>query len=355
MINLKGLFMSSKPNITTIHQTWTTESGFDFPSVDIAWNSWGTLNENRDNVILICHALTGNSNAKDWFSGLFEPDGIIDPDKHFVLCINNLGSCYGSTGPTSVSPYSGKPYQADFPKISIRDIVGFQALLLDHLEISNIELIIGGSMGGMIALEFALIDPRIRSVVLIATGKHHSPWAIGISHAQRQAIYADENWNRGFYNPKSIPHKGLSAARSLAMITYRSPQNYNSKFGRAINPESQTFEVESYLEYQGQKLNKRFDANSYIRLTQAMDIHDVSRNRGSFEETLTQINKPCLIIGVDSDLLYPTFEQKELAALIPNSFYKEIISPFGHDAFLIEFEQINEHLNSFYRTIFQTH
>tara|TARA_R110002124_G_scaffold45693_1_gene137912 strand:- start:17955 stop:19025 length:1071 start_codon:yes stop_codon:yes gene_type:complete len=350
----QGRFMSNKPNITTINRTWTTESGFDFSSIDIAWNSWGTLNENRDNVILICHALTGNSNAEDWFSGLFEPDGIIDPDKHFVLCINNLGSCYGSTSPTSISPISGKPFQADFPKITIRDVVLHQQLLLDFLEIKGIEMAIGGSMGGMVALEFGLMDNRIRSLALIAMGKSHSPWAIGISHAQRQAIYADENWKDGFYDLDLPPKKGLSAARSLAMITYRSAQNYEQKFGRGFNESNSRFEVESYLEYQGEKLQNRFDANSYITLTEAMDSHDVSRNRGSFNEVLSSLTKPCLIIGINSDLLYPITEQKELAELIPNSAFKQITSQYGHDAFLIEFEQINQHLKTFYHPVLQS-
>lgn len=342
--------MSDKPNITTLNQTWKTESGFDFSTIDIAWNSWGTLNKTRDNVILICHALTGNSNAEDWFSGLFESDGIIDLDKHFVLCINNLGSCYGSTSPTSIYPFSGKAYQADFPKITIRDIVRHQQLLLNFLGIKGIELAIGGSMGGMVALEFGLMDNRVQSTALLAMGKAHSPWAIGISHAQRQAIYADQYWNNGYYDPVFPPTKGLSAARSLAMITYRSAQNYESKFRRDINETNNKFEVESYLEYQGEKLTTRFDTNSYICLTEAMDSHDVSRNRGSFKDVLHQLKKPSLIIGVDSDLLYPVHEQMELAELIPHSEYKEITSNYGHDAFLIEFKQINHHLKSFYHS-----
>lgn len=347
----QGIFMSKKPNITKIDQARTTESGFEFPSLNIAWNSWGTLNETKDNVILICHALTGNSNAKDWFSGLFESKGIIDLDRHFVLCINDLGSCYGSTGPTSVSPLTGKPYQADFPEITIRDIVKHQQLLLDHLGINGIELAIGGSMGGMVALEFGLMDPRIQSLALLAMGKSHTPWAIGISHAQRKAIYADENWKEGFYDHKVPPQKGLSAARALAMITYRSPQNYEHKFQRELNKNKNQFEVESYLDYQGEKLSSRFDANAYITLTKAMDSHDVSRNRGSFREVLSSFTTPCLVLGIDSDLLYPIAEQQELAELIPNSEFKEIHSDYGHDAFLIEFEQINKHLTSFYHSI----
>jgi len=347
--------MSESSNITTINQTWKTESGFDFPSVEIAWKSWGTLNEHKDNVILICHALTGNSNAEDWFSGLFDPEGIIDTEQHFVLCINNLGSCYGTTGPTSINPASGKSYQGNFPRISIRDIVRHQQLLLDHLEIKGIELAIGGSMGGMVALEFGLSDKRIKSLALMAMGKSHSPWAIGISHAQRQAIYADQHWNDGFYDPAFPPQQGLAAARALAMITYRSAQNYEQKFGRALHESSSKFEVESYLEYQGQKLADRFDANTYIRLTEAMDTHDVSRDRGSFLEVLQSLRLPCLVLGIDSDLLYPKNEQIELAALIPNAEFKEIKSTHGHDAFLLEFEQINHHLKSFYNSTLQSY
>lgn len=346
--------MSGKTNITTINQTWKTESGFDFPSLDIAWNSWGTLNEQRNNVILICHALTGNSNAEDWFSGLFDQGGIIDLDRHFVLCINNLGSCYGSTSPTSAYPYSGKFYQGHFPEITIRDIVRHQQLLLDFLQINEIELAIGGSMGGMVALEFGLMDKRIQSLALIAMGKSHSPWAIGISHAQRQAIYADKNWGNGFYDPDLPPEKGLAAARALAMITYRSAKNYEDKFGRDTNLSNDQFEVESYLEYQGEKLVSRFDANSYIRLTQAMDTHDISRKRDSFEDVLKHFHKRCLIIGIDSDLLYPIKEQIELSTLLPNSIFKEINSSYGHDAFLIEFEQINQHLKAFHQPMLQS-
>ncbi len=343
--------MSINPNITTISQTWTTESGFEFSSVDIAWNSWGELNAKRDNVILICHALTGHSDAKEWFSGLFVDGGIVDPAKHFVLCINNIGSCYGSTGPTSIYPFSGKPYQADFPQITIRDMVRFQQLLLDDLGITNIELAIGGSMGGMIALEFALMDQRVQSIALMAMGMAHSPWAIGISHAQRQAIFADKNWNNGFFDEAHSPEQGLAAARALAMITYRSSNDYESKFGRSLQPEKDSFQVESYLEYQGKKLSQRFDANSYVRLSQAMDSHDVSRNRDSYQTVLGNQTKPALVLGIDSDLLYPIHEQKELADLMPNSSFETIYSQKGHDAFLIEFDQINTHLSTFFNTL----
>lgn len=340
--------MNQGITITTLNKSWTIESGHTFTAVDIAWKSWGKLNENRDNVILICHALTGHAAADEWFSGLFDEDGILDPEKHFILCINVPGSCYGSTGPTSINPKTGKTWQADFPKITIRDIVTFQQLLLDEWDIRGIQLVLGGSMGGMTALEFAIMDERVQSAALFVMGKAHSPWAVGISQAQRLAIYADENWQNGFYDPKLPPAKGLSAARAMAMITYRTPENYEAKFGREIHPDKKIYQVESYLNYQGEKLVGRFDANTYVILSKAMDSHDVSRARGSFEEVLGNLHKPVLVVGFNSDKLYPLHEQKELAELIPNSTLAALESPYGHDAFLIEFEQLNVQLHSFF-------
>lgn len=337
----------SDPKKLSLQTTFTTESGAEIQNPEFAYHTWGNLNPDKDNVILICHALTGNSNAEDWFSGFFAPDSYFDPDKHFVICINVPGSNYGSTGPWSVDPSSGKPYQNSFPVFSIRDIVNFQRLLLDKLEIEGIEMVIGGSMGGMIALEFSIIDKRVQKACLIAMGKSHSAWAIGISNAQRQAIYADKNWNDGWYRKDNPPVQGLSAARAMAMISYRAPQNYEHKFGRNFNEDRNIYQVESYLEYQGKKLADRFDALCYDRLTKSMDTHDISRNRGTYEEVLRALNIPVLVIGIDTDILYPPFEQKEIAELIPGAEYREIISEYGHDAFLIEFDQINYFMNEF--------
>ncbi|MEX0844975.1 MAG: homoserine O-acetyltransferase [Balneolaceae bacterium] len=334
-----------------LKKSFFTESGYEIKNPEIAYRSWGNLNSLNDNVILICHALTGNTDANDWFGGLIGKGKSIDPEKHFILCPNIVGSCYGSTGPTSINPDTGKAYQADFPEITIRDIVRFNQLLLDDLDINGIELVIGGSLGGMTALEFVIMDDRVQSAALLAMGKAHSPWAIGISQAQRLAIYADEHWNDGFYSPENPPAKGLAAARAMAMITYRSPENYELKFGRDIHPQKQLYQVESYLNYQGQKLVDRFDANTYITLSHAMDTHDVSRNRGSFEEVLGNIHKPVLVVGFKSDKLYPINEQKELAELIPNSTFASLDSPYGHDAFLIEFDQLNTQLTSFFHSL----
>lgn len=336
-----------KPLTHNFKTSFTTESGVEIQNPKIAYRSWGTLNDAKDNVVLICHALTGNTNADQWFGGLIGSDKTINPEKHFIICPNILGSCYGTSGPTTINPKTGKAWQADFPEITIRDIVRFNQKLLDELGINGIELVIGGSLGGMTSLEFAIMDKRVQKAALFAMGKAHTPWAIGISEAQRMAIYADKHWNDGFYDSQNPPKKGLAAARAMAMITYRTPKNYQQKFEREVHPEKEVFQVESYLNYQGQKLVNRFDANSYITLTKAMDTHDVSRDRGSFEEVLGNLTKPVLVVGFDSDKLYPIEEQRELGRLIPNSQLAELKSLYGHDAFLIEFDQLNVELQDF--------
>jgi len=341
----------AKSKLHTFKTSFTTESGVEIKDPKIAYRSWGTLNAAKDNVVFICHALTGNTDADVWFGGLIGTDKTITPDKHFIICTNILGSCYGSTGPTSINKKTGKSWQADFPDITIRDIVRFNQKLLDELDIKGIKLVVGGSLGGMTALEFAIMDDRVKAAALFAMGKAHSPWAIGISQAQRMAIYADKNWNNGFYSKENPPEKGLAAARAMAMITYRTPENYDQKFSREIHSEKEIFQVESYLNYQGQKLVGRFDANSYITLTKAMDTHDVSRDRGSFENVLAKLDKPVLVVGFESDKLYPINEQQELAELIPNSHFAALGSPYGHDAFLIEFDQLNTQLHSFFHSL----
>lgn len=333
---------------TTLELPFVTESGFRFEKPDVAYKTWGELNEDRNNVILICHALTGHAAADEWFPGLIGKGKTCDPEKNYIICINVPGSPYGSVGPWSVNPKTGKPYQSDFPGLTIRDLVRFQQQLLDQLDIRGVEMVMGGSLGGMQALEFSIMDRRIQSAVLIAMGKAHSAWAIGISHAQRSAIISDPNWNNGFYDRYNGPDQGLATARMMAMITYRAPADYEKKFGRNLQDNHQDlFQVESYLNYQGEKLAKRFDANSYIILSKAMDTHDVSRNRKSFEEVLGRVNIPVRVVGIDSDHLYPVHEQKELVQLLGNADYREIKSSYGHDAFLIEFDQINSIIQTF--------
>lgn len=332
---------------TTLHQPFITEAGVRFEQPEVAYKTWGTLNKERDNVILICHALTGHAAADEWFPGIFGEDSIADPSSHFIICINVPGSCYGSLGPWSVNPETGQPWRGDFPEITIRDMVRFQQLVLDQLGITGIEQVIGGSMGGMQALEFTIMDRRIRTATLIAMGKAHTPWAIGISQAQRAAITADAGWKNGFYEKGNGPHRGLAAARMMAMITYRTPDDYTRKFGRKLQNEDGEFQVESYLSYQGEKLANRFDALTYLALTRAMDTHDIARGRGTYEQVLNRVEIPVQVIGINSDHLYPPIEQEELAELFPNGRYHEIQSVYGHDAFLIEFEQLNTIIKPF--------
>ncbi len=330
----------------TFEKPFVTEGGATIPDPTIAYQTWGDLNTERNNVILVCHALTGNTSADTWFEGLFGPNKALNPKEHFIICPNVLGSCYGSSGPTSINPKTEEPYRADFPNVTIRDIVRLQQQLLDELDISGIELVIGGSMGGMQALEWSVTDDRPQSAVLVGMGEKHRPWAIGISHTQRQAIYNDPNWNNGFYSEENPPKKGLALARMIAMNSYRHPSDFDKKFGRRLQDGQSQYEVESYLNYQGKKLIDRFDAVSYVRLTQAMDSHDIRRGRPRIQETLAALTIPIIVVGIDSDMLYPSKECKHLANLLPNGRYKEISSPHGHDAFLIEFGQLNSIVKS---------
>jgi len=326
-----------------------TESGFRLPQLDVAWKSWGTLNDNRDNVVVICHALSGHADAEEWFSGLFKEDGIINTEEQFIICMNVPGSCYGSTGPQSVNPETNERYKSGFRVFTIRDMVRAQQLVLDHMKVRGIELVIGGSMGAMQALEFTVMDKRVKAAAVLAAGARHEPWAIGISEAQRAAITADANWRDGNYEQQHSPKKGLAAARMMAMITYRAHRQYNHRFQRERR-EDGVFQVSSYLQYQGEKLAKRFDPLSYVRLTQAMDTHDISRGRGELTQVLGKINIPVLVVGIDTDVLYPVSEQQEFAELLPYGTYKEITSDYGHDGFLIEFQQLNDLLNNWKQT-----
>jgi homoserine O-acetyltransferase/O-succinyltransferase len=332
--------MTGKSYNVQLDNPFITEGGFTFPGIEIDFKTWGELNGKRDNAVVICHALTGNAAADEWFSGLFVEGGVLARGGYFVVCANVLGSCYGTTGPLSINPETGKPWGGDFPRITIRDMVNVHRQLLDYLGVNGVEFVIGGSMGGMQALEFGLMDDRVKAIVPIAMGMAHSPWAIGISEAQRRAIYSDPNWRGGYYGNGTRPVQGISAARMMAMITYRTASLFNERFGRNPQEGSDTFQVESYLNYQGEKLAGRFDAVTYVRLTQAMDTHDISRGRGSCEEVLGRLQIPALIIGIDTDVLYPVTEQKEMASLLPHGRYGEISSKYGHDAFLIEFEQL---------------
>jgi homoserine O-acetyltransferase len=324
-------------------ETFITESGAAITGLTVRYKTWGWLNEETSNAVLVCHALTGNADADEWFPGLFGDDGILDPARQFIVCSNVLGGCYGTTGPVSVSPGTDQAWKADFPEITIRDMVRVQQQLMDALGVHQIELAIGGSMGGMQVLEWLCMDYRVRKAVLIAMGKCHSPWTIGFSEAQRRAIRADKHWQDGYYDASHPPADGLAAARMMGMMMYRSAPAFERRFGRKLQPgHDDLLQVNSYLNYQGDKLVARFDANTYMRLTKAMDTHDVARGRNDARDVLGAISVPVLVIGISSDVLYPPSEQIELAGLLANGTYAELSSDEGHDAFLIEFPKMVE-------------
>lgn len=324
------------------------ESGGRLHSVRVAYRSWGQLNAAGDNAVVVCHALTGSADVDDWWASLLGAGRSLDPQQDFILCCNILGSCYGSTGPTDLNPATGRPYGPDFPVITVRDMIRAQAALLQSLGVRSIKLVIGGSLGGMQTLEWAALYPQwVQRLVVIAAPGRHSAWSIGFSEAQRQAIYADPLWHNGYYSPHKPPRQGVAIARMIAMTTYRSWQSFGQRFGRQQQHNGRKgeaqFAIASYLKHQGEKLVKRFDANTYITLTQAMDRHDLGCDRsGGYEQTLANIFHPTLVVSIDSDVLYPPAEQAELSRLMPNAQLVTLQSPHGHDAFLIDMAQLNQ-------------
>jgi homoserine O-acetyltransferase len=273
---------------------------------------------------------------------MFGPGRAFDPERDFVLCSNILGSCYGTTGPTSVDPATGRPWLGDFPPITVRDMVRVQHALAAALGVRRVRIVIGGSLGGMQTLEWGLMYPEmVESLVFVASTARHSAWCIGLSEAQRQSIYADPRWRGGRYDLADPPSAGLAAARMAAMLSYRSMPSFEQRFGRRLQgPE--LFAVESYLRYQGQQLVDRFDAATYVALTLAMDTHDVSRGRGEHEDVLRTIRQPTLVVSIDSDVLYWPSEQREVAGLLPNARLAVMDSPHGHDAFLIDVDRLSD-------------
>jgi homoserine O-acetyltransferase len=354
------------------------ESGHILPQAQLRYMTYGTLNASRDNVLVVCHALTGNAQVHTWWGNMIGPGQALDTHKYYIVCANILGSCYGSTGPAS--PLENKVYGMTFPDISVQDTVRLQLhMLQDELKIHRIQSVIGGSFGGMQALEFAvqagtptspfaIYDPILKqkvpwvqSVVPMACGAAHTAWQIAISEVQRQAIYADPKWNGGEPSMDDPPLAGLAVARQMGMISYRTPKAYETKFGRRVRmgvEETDSYsnvaygtraqwQVKSYLEYQGTKFLDRFDPVTYVKLTEQMDSHDIGRNRGGKKEALGHVKIPALVMGIDSDVLYPLWEQEELAMLLPNCTFKVIHSDAGHDGFLLEQEQVASHITHF--------
>ncbi len=319
------------------------ENGTVLPSIRIAYHTYGKLNDAKDNVVWVCHALTASSDAADWWKGLVGEGCLIDPAKYFIVCANMPGSCYGSTGPTSINPATGKIYYSDFPQVTIRDIVASNILLRKHLNIDKIHLLMGGSMGGYQVLEWSVMEKNvIEKLFLIATSPSESAWGVAVHTAQRLAIEADHTWKD--HSP-TAGAKGLKAARAIGMLTYR---NYGTFQEKQTDPDPEKiddFKASSYLNYQGDKLVKRFNAYSYWLLTKAMDSHHLGRGRGGdLIKVLQSIHQPTLIIGIRSDILCPLDEQRFMADHIPDTRFIEIDSAYGHDGFIIETAQITKFL-----------
>jgi homoserine O-acetyltransferase len=333
--------------IFTYNQPFELESGKQLLNLEVGFNTYGTLNKQRNNVVWVCHALTANSDVLDWWKGLFGENEYFNPNEHFIVCANILGSAYGTTNPLSINPATNLPYYLTFPDYTIRDIVKAHQLLAAHLNIDTIEVLIGGSLGGQQALEWSIMEPeRIKNAVLIATNARHSPWGIAFNESQRMALSADATL---YDNTPDGGSKGLKAARSIALISYRNYKTYG------VTQQEQTDELHnyraaSYQNYQGQKLVNRFNAYSYWYLTKVMDSHNAGRNRGGVEKALSTVKAKTLVIGIKSDVLFPIEEQQYLFRQIPKAALAEIDSFYGHDGFLIDTENLTNIISSFLKT-----
>ncbi|MFI5162135.1 MAG: homoserine O-acetyltransferase [Sphingobacteriales bacterium] len=329
-------------------EVFKLESGKKLRGLEIGFHTYGKLNANKDNVVWVCHALTANSDVFDWWKGLFGDKDHFNPDDHFIVCANILGSNYGTTNPLSTNPVTGLPYYLAFPQISVRDVVKAHQLLAEHLEITDIKIIIGGSLGGQQALEWSIMQPeRIKNLILIATNARHSPWGIAFNESQRLAIITD----RSFYaNKPDGGAKGMKAARSIALLSYRGYKTYSITQQEENDKKVDEFKASSYQNYQGEKLVKRFNAYSYWYLTKVMDSHNVGRGRHGVEKALSLIKAKTLVIGIKSDLLFPIEEQQYLFRHIPKAAFAELDSFYGHDGFLIETELLTNVITSFFKT-----
>ncbi|MFZ9426885.1 MAG: homoserine O-acetyltransferase MetX [Ilumatobacteraceae bacterium] len=351
--------------------------GVVMEGVTTAYETWGSLNSDASNAILLCHAWTGDSHVAGrageghptpgWWEGAVGPGLAIDTNQFFVVCANVLGGCQGSTGPASPHPVDGKPYGSRFPVITIRDMVRTQARLADHLGVRKWRAVVGGSMGGMQVLEWAVTFPeRVGAIMPIATCAQASAPQIAWGAIGRRGITNDPKWRGGDYYdaaPGDGPHEGLSTARMVAQVTFRSDNVFTDRFGRdMVGGEGsstlaleQKFEVERYLEYHGEKLCRRFDANSYIAIGKAMDLHDVGRSRGGLVAAMKRVNMPSLTMGIWSDFLYPVYQQLQIRDLVAangaRSEYVEVDSPHGHDAFLIELDQVGPAVKRFIESL----
>lgn len=384
------------------------ESGDSLKRAQVAYKTWGRLNEQGDNCMVICHALTGSSDVADWWGPLLGPGRAFDPTKFFIVCLNSLGSPYGSASPVTLNSETGERWGPEFPLCTVRDDVNIHRLVLDSLGVKQVAVVIGGSMGGMLTLEWAMLTDYVQNIIVLASSARHSAWCISWSEAQRQCIYSDPKYLDGYYKLEDPPAAGLGAARMSALLTYRSRNSFEQRFGRknpgllkastpqrspstiqeehwaihneghkrgrklqdgsprerSASQESATsatstsstlqhrhqtyFSAQSYLRYQGEKFINRFDANCYIAISRKMDTHDISRDRdGDLSEILGSLKQPALVVGISSDGLFTYTEQETIAEFMPNAKLVRINSPEGHDAFLLEFAEINQMIMEF--------
>jgi len=334
--------------IFNYQQEFVLESGKKLAQLEIGFHTYGKLNQKKDNVVWVCHALTANSDVFDWWKGLFGEGNHFNPDEHFIVCANILGSPYGTSQPLSINPVTGQPYYLSFPEISVRDIIKAHQLLAEHLGVESIHIIIGGSLGGQQAMEWSIIEPdRIKNLILIATNAKHSPWGIAFNESQRMAITTDRSF---FCNQPDGGAKGLKVARSIALLSYRGYKTYALTQQEDDDKKIDDFKASSYQNYQGEKLVKRFNAYSYWYLSKVMDSHNVGRGRNGVEKALSQIKARTLVIGIKTDLLFPLEEQQFLFRHIPKAAFAELDSFYGHDGFLIETEFLTNVIQSFFKT-----
>lgn len=337
-------------------ESFALESGGALHGLEMAYRTWGKLSSEADNAIFICHPLTASSDADVWWPEMFGQDRAFDERRDFIVCANTLGSCYGSTSCLSTSTHGDLPYGPDFPSLTIRDQVRAIMRLADALGVRRIRLLVGASMGGLQAIEWALMDPeRVLALVLIACSARHSAWCLGWSEAQRMAVRSDVGFAQGRYPAGSPPAAGLGLARAIAMQTYRNAASLERQFGRSrsidvFGDEARNgadFAMRDWLSYHAETFVARFDANCYLTLLDAMDTHDVGRDRGGTALALAQCRQPALVVAISSDLLYRPEEQRALHAALVHSEYFELVTDDGHDGFLTDAARLEPRLRHF--------
>lgn len=316
------------------------ELGGVLPELKIAYHTYGTINESGDNVVWVCHALTASSDVVDWWPHTVEKGKFLDPERYFVICANIIGSPYGTTSPITPDPVSGEPLYDRFPAITIGDMARAHSLLADALGIKRIHRLVGSSVGGFQAIEWAVREPwRFDQLLLLATAAKASPWLIAADETQRMAIFSDPTYGE---QREDAAWNGLAAARAIAMLTYRSPQGYNeTQQDPDDTPAAGPHRACSYQRYQGLKLCRRYNVYSYVTILDAFDTHDIGRGRGGVQAALDTLTMPAIVIGLTTDICFTPAEMRQLADQLPDAQYFEIESQFGHDGFLVEHEQLN--------------